>query len=82
MIKEIISIETNTKLSQSKIIDEFITVLKPFSKEEFLKMVEVDEQVLLQNTKDRSQNIEASPRKGLVNETFKNSNYAYKSKGL
>ena len=72
----------NRYLSQSKIIDEFIEVLKPSSKEEFLKMIEIDEQVLLQNTKDRSQNIEASPRKGLVNKTFINSNYAYKSKGL
>ena len=82
LIKEIINIESNIKLSQSKIIDELIEVLKPSSKEEFLKMIERDEQILLKSTKDRSQNIEASPRKGLVNETFKNSNYAYKSKDL
>jgi len=82
LIKEVICIESNKKFSQSKFIDELIDILKPSSKEDFLAMVETNEKIKFKNIDIESKDIETSPRKGLVNETFKNSHYAYKLKGL
>ena len=82
LIKEILDIDHNITFTQSKLIDEFIQILKPSSKEEFLKMVEIDERIQFRSVKIDEQDIEAKPRKGLVKESFKNSNYSYRIKGL
>ncbi len=82
LIKEILDIDNNIKYTQSKLIDEFIKVLKPSSKEEFLKMIEIDEKIQFKNVTIDKKNIKAIPRKGLVKKSFKNSNYAYKIIGL
>ena len=82
LIKEVICIETNIKFSQSKFIDELINILKPSSKEDFLNMIETNEKIKFKSMDIDFKDIEASPRKGLVNETFKNSHYAYKLKDL
>ena len=63
-------------------IDELIDTLKPSSKEDFLDMIETNEKIKFKNMNIDFKDIEASPRKGLVNETFKNSHYSYKLKGL
>lgn len=82
LIKEVINIKNNIKFSQSKFIDELINILKPNSKEEFLKMIEVDEKIIFEEAIIDKNIIEAVPRKKLVNKTFKDSNYAYRLKGL
>jgi len=82
LIKEILDIETNIKFTQSKLVDEFIKVLKPSSKEEFLEMIEVNDKIKFEKMEIGKQNIETSPRKGLVNESFKNNHYAYRLTSL
>ena len=82
LIKEAINIRNNIKFSQSKFIDELVDILKPNSKEEFLKMIETDEKIMFIKKIIENKSIEALPRKGLVNETFKDSNYAYRLRDL
>jgi hypothetical protein len=82
LIKEIMDIDNDIKFTQSKLVDEFIRVLKPSSKEEFLEMIEINEKIKFEKINIERKNIEVSPRKGLVNDSFKNNHYAYKVVGL
>ena len=45
-------------------------------------MIETNEKIKFKSMDIDFKGIESSPRKGLVNETFKNSHYAYKLKDL
>jgi hypothetical protein len=82
LIKEIMDIDNNIKFTQSKLVDEFIKVLKPTSKEEFLDMIEKDDKVQLKKANIEKKEIISTPRKNLANDTFKDSNYAYSIKDI
>jgi hypothetical protein len=82
LIKEVINIKTKIKFTQSKFIDELIRVLQPSCEEDFLNIIEKDEQLKFIKKDMRRLDIQTLPRKGLVHETFKKSNYAFMLKNL
>ncbi len=77
LIKEVVNIISKKIFSQSKFIDELIGVLRPSSKEQFLKMIENENKIRLIKEEMQNYEIERLPRKGLSKETFKESKYAF-----
>lgn len=78
LIKEVIRIEDNKKLSQSKFVDELICVLKPKDSDEFIKMIEEQNELTFIKSDQKNLRIEKCPRVGLAKATYKDSFYAFK----
>lgn len=78
LIKETRRIEDNTKFSQSKFIDELISVLKPKDENELILMIEEEEKLRFERTEcNNKYSISRHKRIRLAKETFKNSLYAF-----
>ncbi len=80
LIKEVININTKQIFSQSKFIDELILILKPSAKESFVQMIENENKLQFNKEKLEYFPIKKSTRKGLVKQSFQNSNYAFSIK--
>ncbi len=78
LIKEVIKESTKEKFSQSKFVDELKDVLQPKDEKDFLKLIEDDKSLNFEECEIRKLFIDKNKRKGLVNETFKDSEYAFK----
>lgn len=85
LIKEVVELNNyENKFSQSNFINEIIDILKPTSKDDFLKMIENDNKINFKyKEKIPKYNILAWTRKGLTKEDkFINSGYAFKLENL
>ena len=80
LIKEVINIDTKQIFSQSKFIDELISILKPSTKEDFIKIIEQENKLHFKKEKLEIFPIQQSKRKGIVHKSFQNSNYAFSIK--
>ncbi len=82
LIKEAMNIKTKKIFSQSNFVNELISVLKPFSKESFLNIVENSNKIKFEQESLKQFDIQKSKRKGLVKNSFRDSEYAFKIKIL
>ncbi|MEA3362948.1 MAG: hypothetical protein U9Q61_06720 [Thermodesulfobacteriota bacterium] len=81
LIKEVIRIEDNTKFTQSKFIDELISILNPTNPDHLIKMIEEEELLKFKMNEGRKKhNILKDKRVGLAKETYKNNLYAFRIK--
>ncbi|GAB6070870.1 hypothetical protein JCM30760_19670 [Thiomicrorhabdus hydrogeniphila] len=78
LIKEVIRTKDNKRFSQSKFVDELINVMGPKDPDEFIKMIEEQEKLTFKKSGGQNHGIAKRSRIGLVNETFKDSLYAFK----